>query len=145
MFHVYESWEERSKSELLQGLFGMPGLRQFVFVEIPLNSMIFHADIAPVGTGGYWRRFVFSQFRHVIEFSMQEKVEIASLSIQSRREDNGSYTINRLKEVHEIKATDGRVKNIFICLDGAEVIDEADDFAESELQQRKCIWSMKTI
>lgn len=144
MFHAYESWEDRTKSELLQGLFGQPGLRQFVFVEVPLNNMVFHVDVAPRDAGGYWRRFIFSKFRDILDFSMQEKVPIANISVQSRRENGQTYSITNLKEVYEITTSQGLQRNLFVCVDGTEV-DEEPHRAGGKPVRKIRVWPKKQM
>lgn len=111
-----------------------------MFVEIPLNTVTFHVEVAPIHTGGRWRRFLFNRFRDVLDFSAQEQVPIASISIQTRRRNGHEYSISRLKEVYEATSPEGQARNLFVCADGETIEDEISGSLDSAVE-KVCIWS----
>lgn len=141
MFYVYKKSEDIEGTEVLGALSGQPGLRSYPFVEIPLNTHLFHLDIAPIDDESMWQRFIFDAFENVIEFLVAEKIRGFRIYVQTRRQIDTDYQLKRIVEIAEGYAINGESTYIFSCSNGSIEIGGFNDLEQSDIVKISSLWT----
>lgn len=126
--------------EVLSALSGQPGLRSYPFVEVPLNTHLFHLDVAPVDDESRWQRFIFDTLENVIEFLSTEKIEEFRIYIQTRRHADADYQLKRIVEISEGYAISGESVYVFSCANGSIEIGGVNDLRQSDIVRMLSLW-----
>jgi hypothetical protein len=142
MFHTYDEWEGRGGSKVIGALFEQPGLRRYQCFQVPINLQLFHID---VGTGGDekldWSRWIFSNFDDVLDFLLNEHVTKVRISLQTRRLDDQSYEIIRIREILTVLTKDDRSGYIFVGVNGSRYPDSYwDPVVDSNIEVIESLW-----
>ncbi|WP_157201886.1 hypothetical protein [Massilia sp. Root335] len=125
---------------VLSALSGQPGLRSYPFVELPLNSHLFHLDVAPIDDESRWQRFIFDTFENVIEFLASEKIEEFRIHIQTRRHADADYLLKRIVQISEGYAISGESAYVFSCANGSIEIGGVNDLRQSDIVRMSSLW-----
>lgn len=141
VFHAYKKSEDIEGMEVLGALSGQPGLRIYPFVEIPLNTHLFHVDVAPIDDESMWQRFIFDAFENVIEFLALEKISRFRIYVQTRRQLDADYQLKRIVEISEGYAINGESTYIFSCANGSIVIGGFSDLKQSDIVKISSLWA----
>jgi hypothetical protein len=125
---------------VLRALFDQPGLHIYPFVEIPLNTQLFHVDVAPVNNESRWQRFIFDEVENILEFASAEKIDEFRIHIQTRRAPDADYELKRILEVSKGDAISGESVYVFSCADGSTVISGFNGLRRSDIASVCRIW-----
>lgn len=140
MFHAYENSEDDEGMEALRALFNQPGLHSYPFVEIPLNTHLFHLDIAPFTDESRWQRFIFDNFENIFDFISIEELKEYRLHIQTRRESDSDYELKRVVEISEGYALTGERAYMFACANGSIEISGFNDLTLVDIVKTSRLW-----
>ena len=141
MFYAYKKSEDIEGMEVLGALSGQPGLRSYPFVEIPLNTHLFHLDVAPIDDESMWQRFIFDTLDNVIEFLAAEKIRKFRIYVQTRRQVDADYQLKRIVEISEGYAINGESAYIFSCANGSIEIGGFTDLRQSDIVRASSLWT----
>lgn len=140
MFHAYENSEDDEGMEALRALFDQPGLHSYPFIEIPLNTHLFHLDIAPLSDESRWQRFIFDNLKHIFDFILIEEIKEYRLHIQTRRNTDRDYELKRVVEISEGRAHTGEKAYVFSCANGSIEISGFNDLKLIDIVTMSRIW-----
>ncbi|MCS0627868.1 hypothetical protein NX786_00710 [Telluria mixta] len=126
--------------EVLQALCSQPGLRSYPFIEIPLNTHLFHLDVAPVDAGSMWQRFIFTTLENVWEFLLAEEIREFRIYIQTRRKTDADYQLKRIVEISKGCASSGETVHIYLCENGSIEIGGFSGLCESDIVRTSSLW-----
>jgi hypothetical protein len=141
VFYAYKKSEDNEGMEVLGALSGQPGLRSYPFVEIPLNTHLFHLDVPPIDDESMWQRFIFDALENVIEFLMVEKIQGFRIYVQTRRQVDADYQLKRVVEISEGYAINGKSAYIFSCANGSIEIGGFSDLKQSDIVRISSLWT----
>lgn len=141
MFYAYKKSEDSEGMEVLGALSGRPGLRSYPFVEIPLNTHLFHLDVAPIDDERMWQRFIFDALENVIEFLAAEKICDFRIYVQTRRQVDTDYQLKRIIEISEGHAVNGESVYIFFCANGSTEIAGFSNLKQSDFVKISSLWT----
>lgn len=141
MFYAYKKSEDIEGMEVLGALSGRPELRSYCFVEIPLNTHLFHLDVAPIDDESMWQRFIFDALENVIEFLVVEKIRGFRIYVQTRRQVDADYQLRRIVEISEGYAASGESAYIFSCANGSIEIGGFSDLKQSDIVRISSLWT----
>jgi len=145
VFHAYENSEDNEGMDVLRALFDQPGLHSYPFVEIPLNTNLFHIDVAPVDDESRWQRFIFDKVENVFEFVAIEKISEVRIYIQTRRRTGSDYQLKRIVEISRGYAFSGESVHLFVCANGSVEISSFNEVAESDIYKVSSLWKEPII
>jgi hypothetical protein len=131
--------------EVLSALSGQPGLRSYPFVEVPLNTHLFHLDVAPVGDESRWQRFIFDTLENVIEFLVVEKIGEFRIHIQTRRHADADYQLKRVVEISEGYANCGEFVYVYSCANGSIEIGGFSELRLSDIVRTSSLWKEHVV
>jgi hypothetical protein len=138
MFEANNSWRCR-QFDMLQAVFPHTEVQRYRLFEISLNVQIFHLDIRVENNDeSYWSRYLFDNFRDVLDFVTLEGVAEHKISIQSARCDSNNYSIRTVDQVFEIINHPGAY--FYKCDDGMFVPDSMHEFPLST-RDLLLVWS----
>jgi hypothetical protein len=138
MFEANNSWRCR-QFDMLQTVFPHTEVQRYRLFEISLNVQIFHLDIRVENNEeSYWSRYLFDNFRDVLDFVTLEGVAEHKISIQSARCDSNNYSIRTVDQVFEIINHPGAY--FYKCDDGMFVPDSMHEFPLST-RDLLLVWS----
>lgn len=140
MFHAYQSSEDVDQITVLRALFNQPGLHRYPFVEIPLNTYLFHLDVAPVDDESRWQRFIFDQPENIFEFLAVEGISEFLIHIQTRRTNDVNYQLKRVVEISEGYALNGEAVYVFLCADNSVEISGFSNVSQSDIVKMSRLW-----
>lgn len=140
MFHAYEASEDVDRIDVLRTLFDQPGLHSYPFVEIPLNTHLFHLDVAPVSNESRWQRFVFDKIENIFEFAAVEDIHEFRIHVQTRREPGADYQMKRVVEISRGNAVGGESVYVFSCADGSTEISGFSDLRQRDIASVSTLW-----
>lgn len=141
MFYAYKKSEDIEGMEVLSALLGRPGLRSYPFVELPLNTHLFHLDVAPIDGERMWQRFIFDALENVIEFLVAEKIRGFRIYVQTRRQGDADYQLKRIVEISEGSAVNGESAYIFSCSNGSVEIGGFGNLKQSDIVKISSLWT----
>lgn len=141
VFYAYKKSEDIEGTDVLSALSGQPGLRSYPFVEIPLNTHLFHLDVAPIDDESMWQRFIFDALENVIEFVAAEKIRGFRIYVQTRRQVGADYQLKRIVEISEGYAINGQSAYIFSCANGSIEIGGFSDLKQSDIVKISILWT----
>ena len=145
MFHAYENSEDAGRMGVLRTLFDQPGLHIYPFVEVPLNTYLFHLDVAPVGDLSRWQRFVFDNIQTALDFTQAEELQEFRIYAQSPRVPNTDYHLRRVVEISKATAITGEVVYRFSYADGSEAISGFNELIDSDIADISSLWREPNI
>lgn len=140
MFHTYQTSEDVDRIEVLRALFEQPGLHSYPFVEIPLNTQLFHLDVAPVDNESRWQRFVFDNIENVFDFAAVENIHKFRMHVQTRRESDCDYQLKRVVEISRGKVAGGESVFAFSCADGSTEISGYNGVTQQDIENLSSLW-----
>lgn len=140
MFYVYEDAEDVDEKDRLPTVSEHPGVHSYTFVEIPLNTHLFHVDVAPVHDESRWQRFVFDGVENIFAFAAYEKIQQFRIHVQTRRKNERDYQLKRVIEIARGVASSGEVAYVFSCADGSIEIGSLNDLVQSDIVQTSALW-----
>jgi len=140
MFHAYQTSEDDDRIEVLRTLFDQPGLHCYPFVEVPLNTQLFHLDVAPVDNESRWQRFIFDKIENIFEFAAFENIHKFRIHIQTRRESSADYQLKRVVEISMARAASGESVYAFSCADGSTEISGYSGLSQRDLERISRLW-----
>jgi hypothetical protein len=141
VFYAYKKSEDFEGMEVLGALSGQPGLRCYPFVEISLNTHLFHLDVAPIDEESMWQRFIFDALENVIEFLVAEKIRGCRIYVQTRRQIDADYQLKRIVEISEGYAINGESAYVFSCSNGSIEIGGFSDLKQSDIVKISSLWT----
>lgn len=145
MFHAYESSEEVDGMDALRAAFDQPGLHSYPFIEVPLNTHLFHVDVAPVDDESRWQRFIFDAVETVFAFAAVEKIRKFRIYVQSRRTHGANYQLKRVTAVSQGSTFSGESIYVFSCADGSVEISGFSGFVTTDIASLSKIWKEPKI
>lgn len=145
MFHAYQTSEDVDRIEVLRKLFDQPGLHSYAFVEIPLNTQLFHLDVAPVDNESRWQRFIFDKIENIFEFAAVENIHEFHIHVQTRRERGADYQLKRVVEISRGSADSGESVYVFSCADGSTEISGFSDITQRDITSVTRLWQASRI
>lgn len=140
MLHAYQNSEDIERMDVLRALFDQPGLHSYPFVEVPLNTYLFHLDVAPVHAESRWQRFIFDKPENFFEFMAAEKILDLCIHIQTRRKTGSDYQLKRVVEISEGCAFSGESVYMFFCADGSIEISGFSDLSQGDIARISTLW-----
>ncbi|WP_156895541.1 hypothetical protein [Massilia putida] len=140
MFHVYENAEDVDEIDRLRTVSQHPGVHSYTFVEIPLNTHLFHVDVAPVADQSRWQRFVFDGVENIFAFAAFEKIQEFRIHVQTRRKNKWDYQLKRVIEIARGVASNGEVAYVFSCSDGSIEIGSLNDLSQADIVRTSSLW-----
>ncbi|MBB3219997.1 hypothetical protein [Pseudoduganella umbonata] len=144
MLHVFESWEETRRAEILRTLFDCPELRCYPFVEIPLNRELFHVDVATASAAMNWQRYIFDRFDDFLAFVKSEEISNFRIALQTRRDADGNYQIKRITRIFHIEFGAPSEMYIFECSDGSVEPEGSVATLGDGGVEKECVWCEAT-
>ena len=141
VFYAYKKSEDIEGMEVLGALSGQPGLRIYPFVEIPLNTHLFHLDVAPIDDESMWQRFIFDALENVVDFLVVEKIREFRVYVQTRRQADADYHLKRIVEISEGYAINGESAYIFSCANGLIEIAGFSNLKQSDIVKISSLWT----
>jgi len=144
VFYAYKDWMDTDGMEVLHELSNQPGLHSYPFVEIPLNTYLYHLDIAPADDESRSQRFIFDMPESVFEFLAAEEIKDFRIYIQTRREE-ADYQLKRIIEISKGYAISGESVHIFSCADGSIEISGFSDLDENDVVRISSLWKEPRI
>lgn len=145
MFHAYESSEEVDGMDALRAAFDQPGLHSYPFVEVPLNTHLFHVDVAPVDEESRWQRFIFDAVETVFAFAAIEKIQEFRIYVQSRRTYGANYQLKRVTAISQGGTFSGESVYVFSCADGSVEISGFNGVDKTDIACLSKIWKEPAI
>jgi len=140
MFHAYGRTEDVDEIDRLRQLAEHPGVHSYPFVEIPLNTHLFHVDVAPVDDESRWQRFLFDRVENIFEFATYEEISQFRIHVQTRRGNESDYQLKRVVEIAHGDARSGEVVYVFACADGSIVIGGLNELSRDDIVRASKIW-----
>lgn len=140
MFYAYENVEDVDEIDRLRTLSEQPGVHSYPFVEIPLNTHLFHVDVAPVDDESRWQRFVFDRVENIFGFAADEKLEEFIIYVQTRRVHEHDYQLKRVVKIARGIASSGEVAYVFSCADGSMEIGSLNELSQGDIVQTSTLW-----
>jgi len=140
MFHAYQASEDVDRVDVLRTLFNQPGFHSYPFVEIPLNTHLFHLDVAPVNEESRWQRFIFDKVENIFEFASLENIHEFRIHVQTRREPSTDYLLKRVVEISKGSAVSGESVYLFLCADGSTEISGFSGIGRSDIVSASRLW-----
>jgi hypothetical protein len=140
MFYAYEKSEDVDELDLLRRLSEHPGVHSYPFIEIPLNTHLFHVDVAPIDDESRWQRFIFDRVENIFAFAADEEIEEFRVHLQSRRNNDGDYELKRVVEIAIGTARSGEVAHVFLCADGSMEIGSLNELSRTDIFQTNTLW-----
>jgi hypothetical protein len=129
----------------LRAAFDQPGLHSYPFVEVPLNTHLFHVDVAPVVEESRWQRFIFDAVETVFAFAALEKIQEFRIYVQSRRTLGANYQLKRVIAISQGSTFSGESIYVFSCADGSVEISGFNDVDEADIACLSKIWKEPAI
>jgi hypothetical protein len=115
-------------------------VHSYPFVEIPLNTHLFHVDVAPADDESRWQRFVFDRLENLFAFSVDEKIQEFRIHVQTRRMHEGDYQLKRVIEIARGVASSGEVAYVFLCSDGSTEVGSLNDLSQADIVRTSTLW-----
>jgi hypothetical protein len=140
MFYAYEKAEDVNEIDRLRTLSEQPGVHSYPFVEIPLNTHLFHVDVAPACDESRWQRFVFDRVENIFAFAADEKLQEFRIHVQTRRVHERDYQLKRVVEIACGVASSGEVAYVFSCADGSTEIGSLNEISQGDLVRMSTLW-----
>ena len=140
MFHAYENSEDVDRMDVLRALFNQPGLHSYPFVEVPLNTQLFHVDVRPAKDGNRWQRFIFDGVENLFGFCTDEQIREFRIYVQSRREPGLDYHLKRVVEISTGSTFSGRLVDVFSCADGSVEISGFSGDIQTNIASMSRVW-----
>lgn len=145
MFYAYKDSMDTDGMEVLHELSNQHGLHSYPFVEIPLNTYLYHLDIAPADDESRWQRFIFDMLENVFKFLAAEEIREFHIYIQTRRKSEADYQLKRIIEISKGYAISGESVHVFSCADGSVEISGFSDLDESDIVRMSSLWKEAKI
>jgi hypothetical protein len=145
VFHAYENSEDADRMAVLRTLFDQPGLHIYPFVEVPLNTYLFHMDVAPAGELSRWQRFIFDNIQNVFDFTRAENLQEFRIYVQSPRGPNVDYRLLRVVEISKATAITGEDVYKFSYADGSTAISGLNELTDSDIADVSTLWREPSI
>lgn len=145
VFHAYENSEDNDRMDVLCALFDQPGLHSYPFVEIPLNTHLFHLDVAPVDDSSRWQRFIFDKLENVFDFLAAEKIREFQIYIQTRRATSADYQLKRVVEISAGYAISGESVYVFSCANGSTEIGGFSELSKIDIAKTSSLWKEPNV
>jgi hypothetical protein len=141
MLHTDEFWEVVEGTAVLREIMGLPGLRQFTCVEIPVNTQLFHLDInSRFRNQEKWTRFIFDDIREILPLLKGNKNESVRLSLQTRRQDDAGYSIVRIDKILSGTIVRGWDNYAFLCSNKIKYYESIADLSLGEFSNARVVW-----
>ena len=131
--------------DVLRALFDQPGLHSYPFVEVPLNTQLFHVDVPPAEDGSRWQRFIFDTVENLFRFCMDEEIREFRIYVQSRRERGVDYQLKRVVEISKGSTSSGRLVYVFSCADGSVEISGFSGDIQADISSIARVWKEPKI
>lgn len=145
MFHAYQNAEYADRIDVLRRLFDQPGLHMYPFVELPVNTHLFHVDVAPVSEESRWQRFIFENPATIFEFAEAEEIVDFHIHLQTRRMPGSDYQLKRVVEISIGSATSGELVYVFSCADGSTEISGFSGLSLGDIVRKAPVWRQPCI
>jgi len=139
MFVAYDSDINETQKDILGALFDQPGMRIYDFVEIALNTHIFHVDVMVKDEERY-QRVIFHEINDVLKFCQTFDIESCKISLQSKRKDSENYSIKRLSAILKGRTVDDRDVYIFQFSDQKREVSDFFEGTLDELSNVEYVW-----
>lgn len=131
--------------DVLRALFDQPGLRSYPYVEVPLNTQLYHVDVPPLEDGSRWQRFIFDKAENLFGFCTDEEIREFRIYVQSRRERSVDYRMKRVVEISKGSTFSGRLVYVFSCADGSVEISGLSGDTQTDIASLSTVWRESRI
>lgn len=140
MFYAYKDSEDNDGLDVLREVCNQPGVHSYPFVEIPLNTHLFHLDIAPSDDESWWQRFIFDRVENIFEFVEAENIRDFRIHVQTRREMVQDYQLKRIVEIALGQTISGECVYIFLCADRSTEIGSLNELTRDDITHTSTLW-----
>ncbi len=138
MFHAFGD-ENSDGMQTLNALFGQKGLHNYPYMEVPLNTYLYHLDIAPADEDSRWQRFIFDNVKNILSFA-SGCLGQCRIYVQSKRENGTDYQLKRILAISKGRTHSIETVYVFTCTDSSIIYSEPSEQAQINISNLEKIW-----